>query len=319
MRHFFIYAIGITCCILLNSCSTKQKLVGTWKVETKGDFHHVEYNFQRNGTLELKTNPQNIEVNNWEYSKKNKAITISHQSRPESKQYFVNYLDPFFLGLSNKSNGIILTRQLKIKSLNHQAARRKLKGEWSLFQFEDSTLTVNEQHLTILFLDNGVYRETIGEDSRLGRWILSDDNTQLTLSNDDYTQTLGIAFMQKRKIELKDTYGSYLMQKTDRVAKSPSNQQIQKRIVGAWDLKKVGDKIIEDSEYTLYLNDDNSLKIFQEQHISKTGQWQISEDGAFLIFDYSNGQDFYPIENISKNKLTLMDDFQIVSFKRNRK
>jgi hypothetical protein len=311
-----LFYIIILYALILSSCSTKQRVAGTWRVDTKGKEQNTEYIFQRNGTLEVHTANQEVKINSWEYSKKKKAITISKQGNSKSELYVINYMDPFFLGLSNKDKGLVLSRQLKIKSVNHKAARRKLKGEWSLAQLEDSTLVVGENNLKIVFWDNGISQEIMGDEVRLGRWILSDDNASLTLSNNNYTQTIGINFLKKRRIRLTDNYGSYLMKKTDRIPKSPSNRKVEKRIVGAWTLSKVGDKAVKKSNYTLYLNEDGSLKIFEQQHVSKVGQWYVSEDGAFLVLDHSNGKESYPIQKISRSTLDLLDDFQTIKFDR---
>ncbi len=316
MKNWLLYLGFIVYVLGAGSCSTKKQLLGTWRIETKGDSEGTEYVFQRNGTLEKHISGQDIEINNWEYSKKNKAITISKNNNPESELFVINYLDPLFLGLSNKENGILLSRQLKIKSLNHRAARKKLKGEWSLVQLEDSTFVVGEQNLRMIFRDNGVYQQSIGDDSRMGRWILAEDNSTVTLSTDEKTQTLGVNFLQKRKLKLTDDYGSYLMDKTDRIPKSPSNKKIAKQIVGAWALENVGEKQVEESDCTIYLNEDRSLKVFENQHITQDGQWFVSEDGAFLVFDHSAGRKSYPIEKISHKKMKLLDDFQSIGFRR---
>ena len=39
----------------------------------------------------------------------------------------------------------------------------------------------------------------MNEKVRLGRWVLNDNNTKLTLSNDNNTQTIDINFLKKNK------------------------------------------------------------------------------------------------------------------------
>ncbi|MCH2022762.1 MAG: hypothetical protein MK207_09815 [Saprospiraceae bacterium] len=300
----------------ISSCSTKQRIVGNWKIETKDTTFERSYFFKKNGTLEIAFSKENTEINNWEYSKKKKVITISEKDNIISEHFVINYISPLFLGLSNKDNGFVLTRNLKIKSINHNKARKKLRGEWSIVQIEDSCYNYNEKNLTFHFFKNSSYREKVNEKVRLGRWVLNDNNTKLTLSNDNNTQTIDINFLKKNKLQFTDQYGSYILEKTNNESKAPSNQQIEHKIIGAWALANVGDKEVGSSDYTLYLNEDGSLKIFEDQHISQVGQWYVSEDAAFLVFEHSLGRLSYPIENISRKSLELIDDFQTILFNR---
>ncbi|BDS10640.1 hypothetical protein [Aureispira anguillae] len=316
MKYHLIYLLLIGYLVSFSSCSLKQRIIGAWKVENKGKTKGAVYTFQPSGTLQLRTAQNEIDIYNWEFSNRNKSIILSKKNAPTAQVFFLNYLDLFFLGLSSPNEGLLLSRQLKIKSLSHKAARRKLKGEWSLVQLEDSTYVVDEQRLKIIFWDNGISQEITDGDARLGRWVLSDDNRTLTLSNDDYTQTIGIHFLQKQKLQLTDEYGSYLMTKTDQLPKAPSTNKVAKKISGAWSLKKVGKRIVEGANYTLYLNEDGSLKIFEQEHISKTGQWYVSNDGRFLILNHSYGQESYPIEQINGKKLSLVDEFKTITFRR---
>ena len=300
----------------ISACSTKQRIVGNWKLETKDTTFERSYFFKRNGTLELSLSKDKTQINNWEYSKKNKSITISEKDNIISEHFIINYISPLFLGLSNKDNGFILTRNLKVKSINHNKARKKLRGEWSIVQIEDSSYNQNEKNLSFQFMKNGVYREILDEKERLGRWVLNDDNSKITLSNDDATQTIDINFLKKNKLQFRDNYGSYMLEKNNNESKSPSNQKIENKIIGAWALANVGEKEVGSSDYTLYLNEDGSLKIFEHQHISQVGQWHVTEDAAFLVFEHSLGSLSYPIQDISRKNLQLIDDFQTIIFNR---
>jgi hypothetical protein len=315
MKQILLHIIFAFLLFVVASCSTKQRIVGSWKVDTKGESLNKAYVFHKNGTLEVRESDKNSEINNWEYSSRKKVITISKKNNPQSEHFVLTYLDPLFMALSNNDEGVSMSRQLKIKSLNHKSALRKLKGEWSLIQLEDSSHN-NDLNLKFTFWDNGIYQQSIDDETRLGRWILNDDNSKLTLSNDEYTQTIGLNFVKKSKLQIIDNYGSYLMEKTERISNSPGNKKIANRILGAWALSVVGSKLVENSNYTLYLNDDGSLKIFEEQKISQVGKWYVSEDGAFLVLEHSDMQISYPIKDLTYNRLDLIDDFQSISFKR---
>mgnify|MGYP001394385786 CR=1 FL=1 len=151
---------------------------------------------------------------------------------------------------------------------------------------------------------------------RLGRWVLNDNNSKITLSNDDLTQTININFLKKNKLQFQDSYGSYMLEKSSNESKSPSNQKIENKIIGAWALTNVGEKEVGSSDYTLYLNEDGSLKIFEHQHIAEVGQWHVTEDAAFLVFEHSLGSLSYPIRDITRKNLQLIDDFQTIIFNR---
>jgi hypothetical protein len=81
-------------------------------------------------------------------------------------------------------------------------------------------------------------------------------------------------------------------------------------------LSVVGNKTVENVDYTLYLNEDGSLKIFEDNRIAEIGRWSVSSDGAFLILEYSDKRLSYPIESIGFNKLNLKDNFETIVFKR---
>ena len=161
-----------------------------------------------------------------------------------------------------------------------------------------------------------MYQQIQGNNHQLGRWILSNDNRKLTLSNDELTQTIAVSFTQKYRLQISDVYGSYLLEKKERLLKSPSNKKVAAQIVGAWMLTLVGTKAVEDSDYTLYLNEDGSLKIFENNQIAELGKWSVSEDGAFLVLEHSDKNHSYPIESIGLNKLKLKDNFESIVFKR---
>lgn len=315
MKYTLNYIILIAFLGHFSACNIKQQIVGTWSAESKNNSPKAVYNFRPNGTLQLKTS-QLTDIYNWKFSKKNKSIVISKKNDPSPTVFFVNHLDLFFLGLSNTNEGLLLSRKFKVKSLSHQAARKRLKGEWTLVEFEDSTLVVWEKSLKMTFWDNGIYEEATQENIQLGRWLLSDDNHTLTLSNDHYTQTVQLHFLQQQKLELMDEYGSYLMTKTAHLPQATSMHKVAKKMVGTWALKKVGERIVEGSNYSLFLHEDGSFKIFEQEQVSKMGKWNVSEDGLFLILNHSQGQDSYPIEGITRKKLRLLDDFQSITFRR---
>jgi hypothetical protein len=287
--------------------------VGKWRVNKTGVSAATTMQFMKNGTL-LVRDTQATMIQNWEYAHQRRLITISKKDNPVAEHYILHYIDPFFMGLSNKQTAYNLSRSLKVKSINHRTARRKLKGTWSLVELEDSLKAPQKWQLS--FWGNGVYQQISSNTQQLGRWELSNDNRKLILSNDNLTQTVALRFTEKKRLEFTDKYGIYLLEKKERFAKSPSNKKVSARILGAWMLSVVGNKTVENVDYTLYLNEDGSLKIFEDNRIAEIGRWSVSSDGAFLILEYSDKRLSYPIESIGFNKLNLKDNFETIVFKR---
>ena len=295
------------------TCSYKPLIKGKWRLDKAPEDMYTTMQFKKNGTLLLQNKEETL-IQNWDYSHNRRLITISNKDNPESEYFVINYIDPFFMGISNKQKAYTLSRSLKVKSVNHRTARRKLKGTWTLMELDGQLQAPQKMQLS--FWDNGVYQQIQGNNHQLGRWILSNDNRKLTLSNDELTQTIELSFTQKSRLQISDVYGSYLLEKKERLLKSPSNKKVAARIVGAWMLTLVGTKAVEDSDYTLYLNEDGSLKIFENNQIAELGKWSVSEDGAFLVLEHSDKNHSYPIESIGLNKLKLKDNFESIVFKR---
>jgi hypothetical protein len=295
------------------TCSYKPLIKGKWRLDKAPEDMYTTMQFKKNGTLLLQNKEETL-IQNWDYSHNRRLITISNKDNPESEYFVINYIDPFFMGISNKQKAYTLSRSLKVKSVNHRTARRKLKGTWTLMELDGQLQAPQKMQLS--FWDNGVYQQIQGNNHQLGRWILSNDNRKLTLSNDERTQTIELSFTQKSRLQISDVYGSYLLEKKERLLKSPSNKKVAARIVGAWMLTLVGTKAVEDSDYTLYLNEDGSLKIFENNQIAELGKWSVSEDGAFLVLEHSDKNHSYPIESIGLNKLKLKDNFESIVFKR---
>lgn len=303
----------IICSMTFFTCSYKPLIKGKWRLDKAPEDMYTTMQFKKNGTLLLQNKEETL-IQNWDYSHNRRLITISNKDNPESEYFVINYIDPFFMGISNKQKAYTLSRSLKVKSVNHRTARRKLKGTWTLMELDGQLQAPQKMQLS--FWDNGVYQQIQGNNHQLGRWILSNDNRKLTLSNDERTQTIAVSFTQKYRLQISDVYGSYLLEKKERLLKSPSNKKVAARIVGAWMLTLVGTKAVEDSDYTLYLNEDGSLKIFENNQIAELGKWSVSEDGAFLVLEHSDKNHSYPIESIGLNKLKLKDNFESIVFKR---
>lgn len=303
----------IICSMTFFTCSYKPLIKGKWRLDKAPEDMYTTMQFKKNGTLLLQNKEETL-IQNWDYSHNRRLITISNKDNPESEYFVINYIDPFFMGISNKQKAYTLSRSLKVKSVNHRTARRKLKGTWTLMELDGQLQAPQKMQLS--FWDNGVYQQIQGNNHQLGRWILSNDNRKLTLSNDELTQTIELSFTQKSRLQISDVYGSYLLEKKERLLKSPSNKKVAARIVGAWMLTLVGTKAVEDSDYTLYLNEDGSLKIFENNQIAELGKWSVSEDGAFLVLEHSDKNHSYPIESIGMNKLKLKDNFESIVFKR---
>lgn len=303
----------IICSMTFFTCSYKPLIKGKWRLDKAPEDMYTTMQFKKNGTLLLQNKEETL-IQNWDYSHNRRLITISNKDNPESEYFVINYIDPFFMGISNKQKAYTLSRSLKVKSVNHRTARRKLKGTWTLMELDGQLQAPQKMQLS--FWDNGVYQQIQGNNHQLGRWILSNDNRKLTLSNDELTQTIELSFTQKSRLQISDVYGSYLLEKKERLLKSPSNKKVAARIVGAWMLTLVGTKAVEDSDYTLYLNEDGSLKIFENNQIAELGKWSVSEDGAFLVLEHSDKNHSYPIESIGLNKLKLKDNFESIVFKR---
>ena len=303
----------IICSMTFFTCSYKPLIKGKWRLDKAPEDMYTTMQFKKNGTLLLQNKEETL-IQNWDYSHNRRLITISNKDNPESEYFVINYIDPFFMGISNKQKAYTLSRSLKVKSVNHRTARRKLKGTWTLMELDGQLQAPQKMQLS--FWDNGVYQQIQGNNHQLGRWILSNDNRKLTLSNDELTQTIELSFTQKSRLQISDVYGSYLLEKKERLLKSPSNKKVAAQIVGAWMLTLVGTKAVEDSDYTLYLNEDGSLKIFENNQIAELGKWSVSEDGAFLVLEHSDKNHSYPIESIGLNKLKLKDNFESIVFKR---
>ena len=295
------------------TCSYKPLIKGKWRLDKAPKDLYTTMQFKKNGTLLVQNKDETL-IQNWDYSNNRRLITISNKDNPESEYFVLNYIDPFFMGISNKQKAYTLSRSLKVKSVNHRTARRKLKGSWTLMELDGQQQAPQKMQLS--FWDNGVYQQIQGNNNQLGRWILSNDNRKLTLSNDELTQTIDVSFTQKYRLQISDDYGSYLLEKKERLLKSPSNKKVAARILGAWMLTSVGNKAVEGSEYTLYLNEDGSLKIFESNQIVELGKWSVSKDGAFLVLEHSDKNHSYPIESIGLNKLKLKDNFESIVFKR---
>lgn len=95
-----------------------------------------------------------------------------------------------------------------------------------------------------------------------------------------------------------------------------TNLQAQTTLIGSWLLKKISSEKTSQAAYILFLNEDKSFKIFQQQHIAASGEWQVN-DKQTLVLKFSTGEETqYPIKRIKTNGLVLVDDNKNVIFKR---
>ena len=69
-------------------------------------------------------------------------------------------------------------------------------------------------------------------------------------------------------------------------------------------------------DYTMYLYNDSVLKIYEDQKATKVGQWSVTADGGFLLLQYGNTEELYPIEKITTSKLQVKDELQSIVFKK---
>jgi len=304
--------LSIICLLLLTTACSKRHLIGVWRVESKGKHENAEFHFKRNSTLNYKKPDNSLTIKSWDFSRKEQEITISSRNTDKVEKYELTYLGPILANIKDQEDNYLLVRQLKVKSINYSKALRKLRGEWALIQLEDQDVS---NRLQLIFWENGAAQQISNGEVQNGRWVLSDDTKQLIFSSHGEDITFNIQFLQKKKIELEDQYGTYLFEKKKKTKKTPASWKIKSRIVGAWQLNKVGKDAVE-IDYRMYLLEDGSMKIFENQEIAQVGQWQVAENGGLLILDYADQQKTYPIESMKRNKLKIRDESQTVTFKR---
>ncbi len=315
-NYLYIISFLLWTSLLLGSC-TKTRLLGNWRVKSEGILKGSEFTFQKNGTLEIESTNQEIHLENWEYSPKKNLLTLSNTYQSTPQYYHIKHLNTIFLVLNQDSSSHTLIRQLKVKSFNYQKAKKRLRGGWSLVRLGKKNKGESSE-LQIFFWDNGAYQQIINGAIQLGQWQLDDKAQKIVLSSSDSEQNYRIKFLKNNKIELATSYDSYLFEQTDKIKKTPSNKKIERQIVGAWTIKKIGKQTI-DIDYTMYLNPDGVLKIFEKQAASQIGRWFVTEDGSFLILQYDDTQEMYPIEKIQYRRLEIRDEFETVIFKKKNK
>jgi hypothetical protein len=66
----------------------------------------------------------------------------------------------------------------------------------------------------------------------------------------------------------------------------------------------------------MYLHSDGSLQVFEDQNITKSGRWYVTEDTNLLILEHNEGQEIYPIEKIKFKRLKIRDEFQSIWLKK---
>ena len=316
MKRRYTYLLLASSFLLLNSC-VKTRIAGTWKTKEVTEQPSAEFTFQPNGTLQYKTTNDEIQLESWEYSKKRKQLTVSSTNSAKSKKYTIHTFTGLYMVMSSEEEYYTLSRQLKIKSFNYNKATQKIRGEWNLVQLgtENQNVAPSSNQLRITFWNNGTYQQNISGNIVLGKWVLSNDAKTLSLGSETGTEEYTINFLKNGKIELIDQYGSYFFDKKARTPKAPANKKIERQIVGAWTIEDIGKKQLS-LDYTMYLNSDGSLQVFEDQNITKSGRWYVTEDSNLLILEHNEGQEIYPIEKIKFKRLKIRDEFQSIWLKK---
>lgn len=314
MKKLYYFLFISTLFLLLNSC-VKTRLAGTWKSKEASQQTRAEFTFQPNGTLKYKTAENETKLESWEYSKKRKQITVSNTTDAPPKKYTIHTFTGLYMVMSSGDEYYTLLRQLKVKSLNYNKATKQIRGQWNLVQLENENVAPSSSQLNMIFWNNGTYQQNISGNIVLGKWALSSDTKTLSLASEEGTEEYVINFLKSGKIELVDQYGSYFFEKRAKTKKTPSSKKIERKIVGAWTFDKIGKKNLE-LDYTLYLHIDGSLQIFENQEITKSGRWYVSEENNLLVLEHNEGQDIYPIEKIKSKRLKIRDEFETILLKK---
>jgi len=90
----------------------------------------------------------------------------------------------------------------------------------------------------------------------------------------------------------------------------------QHPITGSWLLKKISSEKTSRTAYILFLNEDKTFKIFQQQHIASSGHWSVNDNNT-LILTFTTGEEtHYPLKRVQPKTLVLIDDNKTVFFKR---
>lgn len=316
MKNIHYYLLLGSLFLLLNSC-VKTRLAGTWKSKEAPQQSQTEFTFQPNGTLKYKTAENETKLESWEYSKKRKQITVSNTAEAQPKKYTIHTFTGLYMVMSSDEEYYTLSRQIKVKSLNYNKATKQIRGQWNLVQLDNENKNVapSNNELSMIFWNNGTYQQSISGNSLLGKWALSGDGKIISLASEDGMKEYGINFLKNGNVELVDEYGSYFFEKKAKTKKTPSSQKIERKIVGAWTFDKIGKEKLE-LDYTLYLHTDGSLKIFENQEITKSGRWYVSEENNLLVLEHNEGQEIYPIEKIKSKRLEIRDEFETILLKK---
>lgn len=313
MKNIHSYLLIAITTLFLSSC-VKTRLVGTWKTNNdKNNTATATFTFNSNGTLKYQIEDEVPQLDAWEYAKRKRQITIS-SSDTETKRFQIHNFTGLYLLMSDDEDSYALVKQIDVKSFNYQKANKKLRGQWNLIPLEE-TEESSESDFQLTLWDNGVFQQIINENPELGTWSLSDDTKSILLDSEEGSQSYGIQFLKNGNVALQDEYATYSFKKVAKTKKTPSNKKIERRIVGAWTFETIGEETLE-IDYTLYLHSDGSLQTFEDQEVSKSGRWYVSEDGGFLVLEHQDGVDSYPIEKIKARQLRIKDEMQTIILKK---
>lgn len=308
MMRIFNFVLLI---IFTNSCTHRIQFLGNWKNSQKDKIQLEEMNLHRNGKADIKKNDE-WNVISWDYSNNNRRLTLSDDNQTLS-ELIITYIDPVFLNTIQGKDAMLFTRDLTVPSSKYSLSKKLIIGNWSLQKFNDKDSLLSSS-MDISFIENGFCIRKNQGSSYQEQWLIDTEADNLILVNSNERKTFEIKFIKKDLIKLDDAYGSYFLKKTGKNNKA--KRQFTK-LLGNWELIEINN-VKEIFESNMYINFDGSVKIFQNDNIQKTGQWEISNDHGSLLMKFEEDNILYEIESIRAGKLKLSSDQSIYTFKKNQ-
>ena len=269
-----------------------------------------EMNLHRNGKANIKNNDE-WNVISWEYSNSNRRLTLSDDNHTIN-ELLITYVDPVFLNAIQGNNAFLFTRDLTVPSTKYTLSKKSIIGNWSLQKFNEKDSLLSNS-MDISFIENRFCIRKNQGNSFQEQWLIDTEADNLILVNSNERKTFKIKFIKKDLIQLEDAYGSYFLKKTGKNNKA--KRQFSK-LLGNWKLIEINN-VKEIFESNMYINFDGSVKIFQNNNIQKTGQWELSNDHSSLLMKFEEENILYDIESIRAGKLKLSSGQRLYTFKKN--
>ncbi len=225
----------------------------------------------------------------------------------KASAYKVTWENSKRANFSNGSETFELSREKEL-TLDKTALNTLLVGRWQLKSLNgiDHSAETGGYQFKMKLKADGILEKVEAGELQKGKWSLSEDNKELTLSdNRSGDELMQLALKDKKTISLTSKRGHVFV--FEKLIKGKDGQKLEKSLVGKWKNETNG---------LLVFDAKGGVEMFENDILDKTFRWEVDADGDFLMLSPKEGPPIYmPFNIVNKNTLNLID-LQVLTYTR---